>query len=322
MLREIGLFFILILAAGALWAASVTYGIAPLFQLSLTVLAVAAVYLLYVLVAEYAAIRAIKDPKTRYSLRKAALILSIAVLLIIGIRIWIEDTQALLVSYGILAAGLAIALQDLFRNFAGGIVIVLSGVYRVGDRIEADGVFGDVMDIGLLYTTLMEMGGWIGGDQPTGRITSIPNGHTLGGTIHNYTRDHNFIWDEITVPVRYTTDWRKASGLIFDLVRRETAETMNRAEAEIERIGERYYLPRKDVEPVVLLSITDNYIGLTIRYVAEVRSRRAVRDRLSRLILEEIERSGDIDVGSATMEITGTHRVTLVGKDGRPAGTE
>jgi small-conductance mechanosensitive channel len=318
MLREIGLFFILILVAGALWAASVTYGSPLVFQLFLTVLAGAAVYLIYVLVAEYAAIRMIKDPKTRYSLRKAALIISIAVLLVVGIRIWIEDTQALLVSYGIFAAGLAIALQDVFKNFAGGILVVAGGLYRVGDRVEAGGVFGDVMDIGLFFTTVMEIGEWVGGDQPTGRITSVPNGGAISGAIHNYTRDHNFIWDEISVPVKYTSDWRRASARFLEIVRNETAETVGRADSEIERIGERYYLPKKDVEPAVFLSFNDNWITFEIRYVAEVRTRRKVRDRLSRLILEEIERAGDIEIGSSTVEVAGRHDLRINASDAVP----
>lgn len=148
----------------------------------------------------------IKDSKSRYSFRKTTQLLFFLVSFIIVLRVWIPNPQALLVAYGLIAAGVAVALQDVFKNFAGALSILLSGIYRVGDRVEINGKYGDVIDIGPFYTTLIELREWVDGDQTTGRILFLPNGQVLSYTVHNYTKEHNFIWDEIALPITYDSD--------------------------------------------------------------------------------------------------------------------
>jgi small-conductance mechanosensitive channel len=69
----------------------------------------------------------------------------------------VEDTQVLLVSYGLIAAGVTVALQDFFKKLMGGLIIFTTGTYRVGDRIEINSKLGDIIDIGILNTTLFEL---------------------------------------------------------------------------------------------------------------------------------------------------------------------
>jgi hypothetical protein len=80
------------------------------------------------------------------------------------------------------------------------------------------------------------------------------------------------------------------------------------AELEIERIGEKYYLPKKVVEPSVYISLTDNWITLDARYVTDARNRRALHTRLSELILAAIESEEKITVASETMTVTSVQK--------------
>ncbi len=209
-------------------------------------------------------------------------------------------------SYGIIGAALAFALQDIFKNFVGGILVMVSGMYRVGDRISIVEKYGDVMDIGVLYTTLMEIRGWVSGDQPSGRLLMIPNGLTINNPLYNYTRDHSFIWDEISIPLTYDSDWRLAKDLILGIIKKETASMTLQAETEIERIGEKYYLPKKVVDPSAYISLTDNWIMLEVRYVTDVRTRRLLRTRLSEMIMGAIEKEKRITISSTTVTVTTT----------------
>lgn len=267
--------------------------------------------------------RRIVDPKMRYSFAKGVALLFYALVAVAAAVIWIENTQALLVSSGIIAAGIAIALQDVFRNVAGSLYVVTSGVYRVGDRIEINGIQGDVIDIGLSSSTLMEIGGWLGGDQPTGRLTIVPNGQAVTGIVYNYTKDYDFIWDEIVVPVTYSSDWRKAASIFSEILDEQTRESVDRAYRDITAIGEKYYFPRKIVEPQVYITLTDNWVTFSLRYVTAVRDRRTMRDRLGRRILEAIEGTERIAIASETMTITGEHAVELrMRGDGRKQNAE
>ena len=230
------------------------------------------------------------------------------------LRIWLPNAQALLVSYGLIAAGVAISLQDFFKNIVGGIIVFVGGVYRVGDRIEVNGKFGDVIDIGILYTSLLEMREWVKGDQATGRIVTIPNGYVLSSNINNYTRDHSFIWDEIMLPITYKSNWKKAIKLIREIVTKETMELTKKAEKEISALENKYYVSKRNVEPDVFLLPTDNWIAFHIRYITEVRERRILHNKLVKLILEKIQKEPDITIASTTMAIVEFPKITLEGK--------
>ncbi|HPH34210.1 MAG TPA: mechanosensitive ion channel family protein, partial [Methanoregulaceae archaeon] len=181
---------------------------------------------------------------------------------------------------------------------------VVSGYYRVGDRISIDEKFGDVMDIGILNTTMMEIRGWVSGDQPSGRLVMVPNGLVMNHSFFNYTRDHSFVWDEIAIPLTYESDWRRAKEIVLSIIKKETDEMTEQAEVEIEKIGEKYYLPRKVVEPSVYITLTDNWITLDARYVADARNRRILRSRLNELILSAIEKEERITIASETVTVT------------------
>ena len=275
-----------------------------LAQISLTLFVLAGAYLFVSVIALELFLRHITDSKTRYSLNKAITIFTAFIGIVFIIRIWIPDTQSLIVALGIVGAGLAIGLQDVVRNFVGGIVILTSNLYEVGDRIDLADERGDVMDIGLLNTTVMELRGWVDGDQPTGRITSIPNGKVITGPVHNYTKDHSFLWDEIMIPITYDSNWKKAKEIILEIVRRETSGIVTEAETEIDRIGEKYYLPKNVVEPALYITPTDNWIAFYIRYVTHVKNRRDFRTSLFESILAKIQESPDITISSSTSTVT------------------
>lgn len=76
----------------------------------------------------------------------------------------------------------------MFKNFAGGVIVFLSGIYKVGDRIEIESITGDVIDIGIMYTTILETRGWVSGDQATGRLVIVANKAVVSGNISNYTK--------------------------------------------------------------------------------------------------------------------------------------
>jgi small-conductance mechanosensitive channel len=269
-----------------------------------TFLALAVIYFVFRIALEQAIVRTIRDAKTRYSIRKATSILYVLVFILVLIRIWVEDSQALIVSYGLIGAGIAIALQDLFKNFVGGILIFSTGTYRVGDRVEIEGHYGDVIDIGLMFTTLLEMRGWVDGDQATGRLTVVPNGRVISGVINNYTKDHSFIWEEIALPITYDSDWKDAVSRFTRIVTEETREITLHAEKEMSGIMNRYYLSKRSVEPAIYVRLTDNWINLSIRYIALARERRVLQDRIFRKILQEVHDAKNIKIASETIDIT------------------
>lgn len=206
-------------------------------------------------------------------------------------------------AYGFIAAGVAISLQDVFKNFAGSIIIFTSRLYHVGNRIEIDGRYGDVIDIGLLYTTMLEIKEWVAGDQATGRIIMVPNSVVLSKNINNYTKDHHFLWDEVSIRVTYKSDWQKAMKIMTEIAAKETATFSELARKSISRLEQRYYVSDRTMSPSVYLNPADNWIILTLRYVVEVRERREVNSNLLYKIVEQFQKEKNIEIATTTLAI-------------------
>lgn len=301
--KRIGVFLLLSILAFASWAVNFYYKDVDLAKFFYSTVAITLSYLFFRIILEQIIAKRIHEPKTRYSFRKTTHILFLVTSFVVVLRIWIINPQALLVAYGLMAAGVAIALQDLFKNFAGGIVIFTAGIYEIGNRIEIGGKCGDIIDINMLYTTILEIREWVNGDQATGRITSMPNGLVLSSVVNNYTKDHHFLWDEISIPVTYESDWKSAARIMKEIATRETRESAAEAKKNLVGLEEKYYLPERPTDPNVFITLTDNWIMLRLRYVVEVRERRFVHSRLSDLILSEIERTPAVTIASSTVSI-------------------
>jgi len=294
----------LIIISALLWFFTINYPNVYLQRAYYTAIALTISYLLFKFIFEELVLQRIAEPKTRYSFRKVVSIIYMLTFVAIAITIWVEHPQALLVSYGVLAAGAAFALQDILKNAAGGISIFLTGIYQVGDRIEVAAKTGDVIDIGILYTTLLETNEWVQGDQSTGRLTTIPNGLVFSSMVNNYTKDHPYIWDELSIPVTYDSDWKEAITMIEAIVAKETEEVINNAEKSVSKLEDKYYLPPKAIEPSIFLTLTDNWINISVRYVTEVRQRRLIRNNLNEKLLEELSKSEAVKIASESLDIS------------------
>jgi len=219
--------------------------------------------------------------------------------------IWVEDLQSLVLGFGLVAAAFTLSMQDVAKNFAGGLNIFINRIYRVGDRIEIGSKKGDVIDIDIFYTTIMEINEWISADQPTGRLSLIPNSYVLSNVTNNYTKDFDFLWDEISFPITYSSDWKAAKMLIIDIINQETGAVEELAKNEISHMERKYFLSKGSTSTEVFLRLTDNWIELTARYVTPVRQRRMIRNIVSQRILEDIEKSESIKIASQTVDIVG-----------------
>ncbi|MDK2835100.1 MAG: hypothetical protein PWP63_2187 [Methanolobus sp.] len=149
--------FSLLLLTVAAWFLAVEYRSLLIFRIYSTLLWLTAIHFFFKVVLEHRITKKIKDDKTRFEFSRIVSILYVVLLLLVSIRVWVEDTQVLLVSYGLIAAGVTVALQDFFKKLMGGLIIFTTGTYRVGDRIEINSKLGDIIDIGILNTTLFEL---------------------------------------------------------------------------------------------------------------------------------------------------------------------
>lgn len=303
-IRELKIFFLILLTGAIIYVYYFVQSNPTLVKAMYSVVILLIAYILNIFIDNIIK-REIKESKERYSIRKA--VSTVISILTFGaiLAVWFQETTTLVLAFGLLSAGIAIALQDLLRNVAGGLIIFTTNPFRAGDRIQVENDMGDVIDIKIFYTTLMEIREWVDGDQYSGRIFQIPNSFILNKTVKNYTRDFSFIWDEITIMLTYESNYKKAQEIIKRIAHEITEPYEEKAKTELVTMGEKYLIAQADVEEDIYTKITDNWIDLRLRYVVDPRKRRLVRHALSEMILEELLPENDIKIASATFEIVG-----------------
>jgi len=208
------------------------------------------------------------------------------------------------VAIGVASAGVALALKDVITSVAGWVGISAGGFYKTGDRIQLAGIRGDVIDVGVFKTTLMEIGQWVKGDLYNGRIVRISNNLVFTETIFNYSADFPFVWDEFTLPVKYGSDLLLAQE-ILNRVCNEVIETyVTLAKDKWNEVARKYLVEETELEPMVTMRATDNWVKFTIRYIVDYKRRRVTENELFRRILDELQKTNDrVQIASGTYAV-------------------
>ncbi len=236
------------------------------------------------------------DPsRVYYSSRLIGRVGGIAIILIL-VTVLSPRLGDLVTVLTVIGAGLAIAMRELLLNLAGWFYVSLGSPYRQGDRIEINGIQGDVIDIRVMRTTVMEIRGWVDADQSTGRIAHIPNGWTLSFTTYNFTRGFNFIWNELPITISFRSDWEAAREIMQSFAEESTKLVEHQAADEIRQMSREFLIHYSILTPFVYARIVDNGVQLTLRYLCDVRKRRGTEHALTVSILDAFRNKGGIEL--------------------------
>lgn len=246
----------------------------------------------------------IRETSIRYQVRKFVVYLSYLVIVILITLVFSDRLSSLTVAFGVAGAGITFALQEVIVSLAGWFAISFAGFYKNGDRVQLGGIKGDVIDISLLRTTLMEIGEWVRGDNYSGRVVRIANSFVFKEPVFNYSGDFPFLWDEIVIPVKYGSNHQLARQLLTQIVSREVGDFASQANESWQNMIKKFMVESASVEPSITLSLNDNWMEYTIRYVVEYNKRRATKDRLFTGILDAIaETNGKVALASTTIQL-------------------
>jgi small-conductance mechanosensitive channel len=184
-----------------------------------------------------------------------------------------------------------VALQDVIASFAGWFAIGLSNLYAVGHRIQVGETKGDVIDISIMRTTVMETGSWVSRDLYSGRVVRIPNSYVLKGPVFNYSQGFRFVWDEIKVPLTAGSDQHLAREILLRVAKETVASYLTQAENSWKKVADNYRLENPSLEPTVSLVVNAGSLEFTLSYIVDYTNRTSMKDRLFTQIVEEVTRS-------------------------------
>jgi len=245
------------------------------------------------------------DIRSKHQYRKRASYVAALVTILTLIPIWAGRPQQWATVLSVMGAGVALALHNVLLNIAGWIFILIRRPYRTGDRIELDQVRGDVIDIRLMETTLLEIGNWVDGDQSTGRVVHLPHGQIFRYPLYNYTMGFEYIWNELSILVTFESNWQKAKEILLKLGEEESAEIQEKVQSRINRMARDYLIYYRKFTPIVYTKIEESGVKLILRFLTEAKSRRMVEDNIYQKILIDVGKAKDIDFAYPTYRITG-----------------
>ncbi len=187
---------------------------------------------------------------------------------------------------GLATAGLTVALKDFIVAFLGWFILLGRNGIHVGDWVEIEGVGGEVIEIGLLKTVLLEVGNWAATGHPTGRRVGFLNSFAIEGHFFNFSTAGQWLWDQIQVTLPAAGDPYRIADQIAEVVSRETEAEVRQAEQDWQRVTAQYGIKEFSAKPAVELRPSGGGLEIVVRYITRAPRRYEVKARLFQLIVD------------------------------------
>jgi small-conductance mechanosensitive channel len=176
---------------------------------------------------------------------------------------------------GLAGAGLTVAMKDFIVAFFGWFVLMGRNGIRVGDWVEINGVAGEVIEVGLLKTILLETGNWTDAGHPTGRRVSFVNSFAIEGHFFNFTSSGQWMWDELQLSIPNDQDPYTVIDGLQKVLQKETQDTTTR-----------YRVQSVSAAPAINVRPTVSGVEVSIRYITRAYERHETRKRVNAAVLE------------------------------------
>ncbi len=276
------------------WSAQVELQHRILLHLILQAVAWIAFLIVCILVADALLVRLMSrptlDPRRTQTLRKILQLGIQTVGIIVVLLVIFGTPRQMPTILGLATAGLTVVLQDFIIAFFGWFVLMGKNGIRVGDWVEINGVGGEVTEIGLFRTTLLETGNWTDKGHPTGRRVTFINSFAIRGQYFNFSTTGQWMWDEISVSVPAGEDTYAMVEDIHKAVVEETGKDATIAEQEWKRGSRSDGLSQFSADATVNLRPSASGVDVLVRYVTRASDRAEMRNKLFQRVLDVLRK--------------------------------
>ena len=234
-------------------------------------------------------IRFSKNAKKKYLFNRNMQVITLTLTVIIIILIWEKEIKNFMTLISFISAGITISLREIILNFFAGIYIRVHKPFSLEDRIEVNGIKGDVVNINATSFDLLEIGDRINSEQSTGRIVHVPNSVVFSHSVKNYVKAFKYIWNEINVKVELGTDIKKTKRILYTIVKKNGVinETPDKMETQVNDASSDYRIYFNNLDPIIYTNVVDGHIELYIRYLVHPKKSRDVENSIWLDILNE-----------------------------------
>ncbi len=247
------------------------------------------------------------EPRQRHTLRMILNLSTQLVALVMVLLVVFGTPSQMPTILGLATAGLTVVFQDFILAFCGWFVLMGKNGIRVGDWVEIDGTGGEVVEIGLFRTWLLETGNWTANGHPTGRRVSFLNGFAIRGKYFNFSTAGQWMWDEIKITIPPGEQTYPMVEKIHAAVMKATEEDVKMAEQEWKRSASQQGLAQFSATPSIDLRPAGDGVDAVVRYVTRAGSRLETRNKMFRLVVDLMQggREAGIDVEDGKLAAAG-----------------
>ena len=222
------------------------------------------------------------NSKEKYMYNKKGSAISSCVIFVLLFFVWAEYLKSFLTIITFISTAITLSLKDIIFNFFSGIYIKTSKLFSLEDRIEINGLKGDVVNFNKTGFDLLEIGDRVNGEQSTGRIVHVPNSIVFTYPVKNYVKAFKYIWDEIKINIPLDSDVYKIKTELDRIVKQNSTvrNIPNKMEDEVNDASSEYRLYFNNLEPIIYVQVVDAHIELYLRFLVHPKKQRNVENSI------------------------------------------
>ena len=212
---------------------------------------------------------------------------------------------------GLAGAGLTVALKDFIVGFLGWFVLMGKNGIRLGDWVEINGVTGEVAELGMFHTVLLETGNWTDSGHPTGRRVTFTNSYAIEGHYFNFSTSGQWLWDELTVVLPAGHDPYPIVDAMKSKVVEATAESATKAEHEWKGAAKSADMSSLSAAPAINVRPAIGGTEIAVRYITNAHDRYEIRAKLNHILVDLLGAKASVPVPGVKLTATPATEPTI-----------
>ena len=234
-----------------------------------------------------------KKSKTRFMVHQSINIILNLFCAILIFALWAPYLKSVMTIISFISAGITIAIRDIILNLFAGFYIKARKPFKLEDRINIDGITGDVVLINSLSFKILEVSDKIDGEQSSGLIINIPNSFIFSKALKNYNTAFKYIWDEIVVRIKIDADVEKNKKELMDIINSNeiVSRIPKKMAKEVRDATVDYRIYYNHLEPIIYTKVNENHIELNLRFLTHPKKTRIIEDYIWTNILKRYKQN-------------------------------
>ncbi len=222
------------------------------------------------------------NAKEKYLVKRKCRATATGIIIVILTLIWSDYLKNFLTLITFISTAITLSLKEIILNFFAGIYIRTSKIFSLEDRIEVNGLKGDIININKTSFDLLEVGDRVNGEQSTGRMVHVPNSVVFNYPLKNYVKPFKYVWDEMKLQLSLNSDISKVKKEVYKIVKKNNVINAipEKMEHEVKDASEDYRIYYNNLEPIIYVEVVDGAIDMYVRFLVHPKKKRNVENTI------------------------------------------